>query len=150
MTTIITLEDRILFTHEWNPGAIVAQNCESHIFGHTSPPAFGNTNSVYVNNEPIPVRLVAANLWMGIGYNTFADLIMKVVRFSDGMLIAEYHQDKYSNSGDNAIMQNNFRPEGFELAPGDRLVVYCLNCHVSGDDSPMHPIIFFYFSKPVA
>jgi len=146
--TITDIQDK-LFTHEWNPGiSAVAQNCESHVFGHPDTQPFGSSDPVYVNDLAVPVKLVGVDMWMGLGYNTFADLVTKIFRFSDAMVIAEYHQDRYNNPGDTSVLQKNFKPEGFTLNPGDRLVVHCLNCHVSGDDSPMHPILTFYLTKP--
>lgn len=127
--------DTITHTAEFNPGPIVAQDCETAEY------------VAWVNDTAAAVRLVAVDLWSGARQGAYADMALVVLRASDGAVVARYAQDRYADpTGDHQGRFVSFAPLGFALLPGDRLIVHACNCYVAGAETWMHPVAVFYFS----
>lgn len=134
-TVAMSATDGGVITHsvEFNPGAVVAQNCETVVM------------RAYTNETSATAHLVAVDLWAGIVKGAYADVTVKLLRESDGSTIALLAQDRYAEP--NGIHQRyvSFSPYSWVLAAGDRVILHGLNCHVAGVESPMHPIVVMYF-----
>ena len=126
------------FTAEFNPGAVVVDECKS------TPP---DTFVAYTADGR--VDLLAVDMWMGIYKGAFYDATVVVDIWRGGAFdtrAARFSWDRYADP-DGLHHRFLVFPEPFSLAAGDQLIVYAKKCHVAGEFSPLHPIVLFYLEK---